>query len=55
VVIELVREDVVVHLHALQAVTEQFQLRGGGISFGKSQRYSEVTNDISSQRASVAS
>jgi hypothetical protein len=43
-VIVLAREDVEVHLHALQTVTEQFQLcEWGHCGLGKLHRCSEIT------------
>jgi hypothetical protein len=44
-VIVLVREDVEVHVHAIQTMTEQFQLREWGhCPFEKLHRCSEITS-----------
>jgi hypothetical protein len=44
-VILLARKDVEVHLHALQVMTEQFQLcEWGHCGLGKLYRFSEITS-----------
>jgi hypothetical protein len=46
-VIVLAREDVEVHVHALQTMTEQFQLcEWGHYRLGKLRRCSEITSGL---------
>jgi hypothetical protein len=46
-VIVLAREDAEVHLHALQTMTEQFQLcEWGHCRLGKLHRFSEMTSGL---------